>query len=442
MSTQTLASPAPTQQTAPPWPIAARIFFRFCAVYFPIYCLSNQVINSVFPIPKIDVPDWAAIWPVRVPIIWVAQHIFRVKTELVYSGSGSGDKTFDWVLVFCILVVSLIATAVWSALDRKRESYPTLRKWFWLFLRICLGSQMFVYGFSKAVPLQMHFPYLSQQLEPFGQMSPMGVLWSSIGASPSYEIFAGCAEITGGLLLIFARTVTLGALVCLADMIQVFMLNMTYDVPVKLFSFHLIVMSLLLLTRDSPRLTNVFILNRPAEPSAHEPLFATRRANRIALAVLAFLWLWMLGNNVYGAWSSWYTYGGGAPKSALFGIWDVEQFSIDGQVRPPLLTDNARFRHVIFDFPGKASFTRMDESRAGFDAAIDTKAKTLVLTKPSDKSYKASLAFDRPAPDQLVFDGRMDGHNIHMQMHLKDRKDFPLFATRGFHWISEYPFHR
>ena len=56
----------------------------------------------------------------------------------------------------------------------------------------------------------------------------------------SYEIFAGCAETLGGILLLTPRTTTLGALVCLADMIQVFMLNMTYDVPVKLFSFHLI----------------------------------------------------------------------------------------------------------------------------------------------------------------------------------------------------------
>ncbi len=442
MSTQTLAAAAPAQLATHPWPLAARIAFRFCCVYFPLFCLSNQVINSVFPIPKVDVPDWATIWPVRLPIIWVAQHIFRVKTELVYSGSGSGDKTFDWVLTFCILVVSLIATAVWSALDRKRLSYSTLRKWFWLFLRICLASQMFIYGFNKAVPMQMPFPYLSQQLEPFGQMSPMGVLWSSIGASTSYEIFAGCAEIIGGLLLIFPRTVTLGALVCLADMIQVFMLNMTYDVPVKLFSFHLIVMSLLLLTRDAPRLTNLFFLNRVAEPSALEPLFATRRANRIALAVVALLWLWMLGNNAYGSWDSWHTYGGGAPKSALYGIWDVEQFSIDGQERPPLLTDNARFHRAIFDFPAYVSFTCMDDSRAGFGAAIDTKAKTLVLTKPSDKNYKASLTFDHPAPDRLTLDGQMDGHKVHMQMHLKDRKDFPLFATRGFHWISEYPFNR
>ena len=75
----------------------------------------------------------------------------------------------------------------------------------------------------------------------------MGVLWSSIGSSPAYESFAGCAELLGGILLIVPRTTTLGALVCLADMTQVFMLNMTYDVPVKLLSFHLILLSLFLL---------------------------------------------------------------------------------------------------------------------------------------------------------------------------------------------------
>ena len=36
-------------------------------------------------------------------------------------------------------------------------------------------------------------------------------------------------------------------------MIQVFMLNMTYDVPVKLLSFHLILLSLFLLSRATFR---------------------------------------------------------------------------------------------------------------------------------------------------------------------------------------------
>jgi hypothetical protein len=148
-------------------------------------------------------------------------------------------------------------------------------------------------------------------------------------------------------------------------MIQIFMLNMTYDVPVKLFSFHLIVMSILLLAPDARRLSNLFFLNRTAQPRAAAPLFLSRRANRIALAVLALFWLWMLGNNIYGAWSAWHTYGGGRQKSALYGIWDVEQFTVDGQPRPPLTTDKDRWRRAIFDFTDSMQYQRMDDSFAG-----------------------------------------------------------------------------
>ncbi len=244
----TMVESAPAQAAAEErWSLAARIAFRFSVVYFGLYCIGTQIINSVFPIPKVETPDWTTLWPVRPLVFWVAEHVFRLKTPLVYSGSGSGDKQFDWVLVFSIFVTALIATAIWSILDRRRQSYPTLRKWFWLFLVLCLASQMFGYGMVKAIPLQMPYPFLSRLVEPFGNMSPMGVLWFSVGAAPAYETFAGCAELLAGLLLIFRRTRTLGLLICLADMTQVFVLNMTYDVPVKLFSFHLILIALLLL---------------------------------------------------------------------------------------------------------------------------------------------------------------------------------------------------
>jgi hypothetical protein len=71
---------------------------------------------------------------------------------------------------------------------------------------------------------------------------------------------------TAGFLLIFPRTTMLGALVGLADMIQVFMLNMTYDVCVKTTSFHLLLLSLFLLAPDLPRLfTFFFALAAPRE---------------------------------------------------------------------------------------------------------------------------------------------------------------------------------
>jgi len=442
MTTQTLIEdPAPIAHNTASWPLAQRIAFRFCFVYFILFVLSNQTINSIIILPYVDTPDLDTVWPVRLGIIWVAQHIFGVKTELIYSGSGSGDKTFDWVMLFCLFVVSLLAAAAWSALDHRRQSYSTLFKWFHLFLRVALGSQMLVYGFAKAVPLQMPFPYLAKQLEPFGRFSPMGILWSSIGASPAYEIFAGCAELLGGFLLIFPRTVTLGALVCLADMVQVFFLNMTYDTPVKIFSFHLILMSLLLLAPQARRFANFFFLNRPVEPLPQTRLFRSRRANGITIGLLSFLWLWMIGNNVYGSWTSWYQYGGGRTKSALYGVWDIVQFVSDGQTHPPLLTDNDRPRRAVFDFATTMQFQRMDDSLDNYGAAIDVKAGTLALTQAHNKNWKAGFTFQRPDSDHLILDGTMNGHKLHIECKLAEVAK-PLFATRGFHWISEYPFNR
>src|SRR5437016_10271632 len=107
-----------------------------------------------------------------------------------------------------------------------------------------------------------------------------------------YQVFTGLVEVAGGLLLLTPRTTMMGALLCLASMIQVFILNMTYDVGVKILSFQLVVMSLFLLAPDFPRLANVFFRN---DSSTEPPLFPTRHANRIALVVQITFGLYLLG---------------------------------------------------------------------------------------------------------------------------------------------------
>ncbi|MGO9255379.1 MAG: DoxX family protein [Bryobacteraceae bacterium] len=423
------------------WSLSSLVGFRFCVIYFGLFCLTTQILGGLFPIPKVEIPDPATLWPTRQIVFWTAAHIFRVAPPLVYTGSGSGDKTFDWVLAFCLLAIAALATGVWSVLDRRRENYVALHKWFRLFIRFALASEMLLYGMDKVVPLQMPFPYLTRLLEPYGNFSPMGVLWSSIGASQPYEIFTGSAEMLGGILLVVPRTTMFGALICLADVMEIFMLNMTYDVPVKLFSFHLLLMASFLLAPEFRRLVTFLFLDRAAEPSTQLQLFSTRRANRIALAVQVIFGIWLVGMNAYSGWSGWYKYGGGRPKSPLYGIWDVDQIAIDGQLRSPLLTDYGRWRRVIFDFPTAVAFQRMDDSFASYGASIDAGAKTLALTKRGDRNWKASLSFQRGAQDQLILDGNMDSHKVHMQLHLVDRNKF-LLVNRGFHWIQEYPFNR
>jgi hypothetical protein len=421
------------------WSLATRIAFRFCFTYFAVYVLTTQMMPGMLPLPAIGLPDLGERQPTRSIVSSVATHVFGVTRPLVISGSGSGDKTYDWVHAFTVLVIAVAVTSIWSIAGRRHEEYPRLHAWFRLFARFALGSTMVSYGMVKAIPLQMPYPLLTRLVEPFGHFSPMGVLWYSIGASRPYEIFAGCAELAGGVLLFFPRTATLGALICLADAIQIFTLNMSYDVPVKLFSFHLILLSLFLLAPEARRLVNVLLFNRGAGPSTALPLGGSARAIRIGLAAQAAFGAWIVGMNLYSAREAWTQYGGGAPKSVLYGIWNVERLSIDDVVRSPLVTDYDRWRRVIFDRPTAAAFQRMDDTFAMFGARIDTAQKSIALTRGPTPA--ARFTYEQPAANRLTLDGELDGHRLHLELQLVDRNSF-LLVNRGFHWIQEYPFNR
>ncbi len=339
-------------------------------------------------------------------------------------------------MTFCLLVIATAATVVWSLLDRRRENYAELHKWFRLFVRFALAGTMIGYGFVKVIPTQMSYPTLIRLVQPFGTLSPMGVLWTSMGAAPAYEIFAGCAQVAAGLLLIVPRTATLGALISLTDMVLVFVLNMTYDAPVRLFAFHLILLSCFLLAPDVPRLVRFLLLRRTTSLSTEAQLLRSVRANRIAFAAQIIFGLWLVGLYCHRAWDFWYTRGGGRPLPALYGIWEVKQMSIDEQPRPPLLTDSARWRRAIFDYPDRMAFQRLDDSIVPYGASVNLPERTLALTKSDDKNWTASFTFQRPAKDQLILDGRMDNHQVRMELQLTDRNSFVL-VSRGFHWIQE-----
>jgi hypothetical protein len=295
---------------------------------------------------------------------------------------------------------------------------------------------MFSYGMVRVFLVEMRYPSLTRLVQPFGTFSPFGVFVNSLGAAPAYEIFTGCAMITAGLLLIVPRTATLGALISLAAMIEMFMQYMTYDVIAKLFAFHLILLCCFLLAPNVPRLVRFFLLHRTTSLSTEAQLFRGVRANRIALAAQIIFGLWLVGVTFHFAWSAWNTLGGGRPLSALYGIWEVRQMSIDGQPRPPLLTDSTRWRRAIFDYPDRMAFQRIDESFVPYGASVNLPERTLALTKKDDQNWTANFTFQRPAEDQLMLDGRMDNHQVHMELQLTDRNKF-LLVSRGFHWVQE-----
>jgi uncharacterized membrane protein YphA (DoxX/SURF4 family) len=423
------------------WRLPTRIAFRFCVVYFGLFCLGTQILAELINIPNVDFPDVSMLPPLHPLILWTAKCVFGMQGPLVDSGSGSGDKTFDWVMCFCFAVIAALATAIWSVLDRKRPAYPSLQKWFRLVLRFALGGQMLGYGLVKVIPMQMPYPSLVKLLEPYGNFSPMGVLWSSIGASPAYEILCGSTEVLAGILLLLPWTTLLGALVAAAVASEIFVLNMTYDVPVKILSFHLLIMALFLAAPELSRLVDFFLRNRAVGASTQPRLFRTIRANRIAVVLQLVFACWMLSSTAYEYCKEWPVRGGGRPLSPIYGIWDVQKLVVDGQERSALVGDYGRWRRILFDSPKYMTYERMDDSFSGYDSQINEKTHVMELTKSDDKKWKGELHYQRPAPDRLMVEGNLGGQRVSMQLVRMDRNKIPL-VNRGFHWVQEYPFNR
>jgi len=366
--------------------------------------------------------------------LWTASHVFGVTESLVY-GRNTGETFFYWVQTFWMLSLAIVATVVWSVIDRRRKEYVALHKWFHLFLRLALAASMFEYGMTKVIPTQFPKPTLNTLVTPVGNLSISALLWAMIGASPAYEIFTGSAELIGGILLLVPRTTMLGALICLADMSQVFILNMAYDIGLKQVSFHLILISLLILAPDFRRLANFFFLDRTATPSTQPQLFESPRANRLAVLAQVAFGLSLLGTYAYINWTYWAAAGDGSPRSPLYGIWNVEQLSVDGQARPASLNDYDRqWRRVIFDVPNIVAFQRLDDSFARYGVSIDTYSKMLALTKGASRKWKAGFVFEQPDADRLILDGEIDGHKIHAQFQRVDFDTFRLLNSR-FRWV-------
>jgi len=417
------------------WSLAQRIAFRFAAVYLVLYLSDGWL--QLLPVGGAAIErSWQTLG------LWTGRHILHITTEIDVHrfGTGSGDTLLDYIRVLNELAIASVATLVWSLASARRRDAPALHQWLRVYVRYPLGIIMLGYGMAKVFPGQFGTGILplDRLLEPYGHSSPMGILWTFMGYSRPYAIFCGLAEAVGGLLLFWQRTTTLGALIVAAGMANVAMLNFGYDVPVKLFSTHLFLFAVFLLLPDLGRLARVFVLNRPAAAAPERPPFTRVWPRRAGLAVKTLL----IGFVLYQ--STWpYVQLARRPRTvnARYGIYEVEAFMANGQLRPAAPMDSRRWRRLIVSESGGITVQTMDDAMTRFRARDDKEKHTYSLTTIFNPYDTITLTYSEPGPDQFMLTGKYQGEDVSVQMRKTSVPPF-LLATRGFHWVSEYPYNR
>ncbi len=376
------------------------------------------------------------------PIVaWMGRVLVGETPSFDFTGSGDGLASYLEVLLN-LCIASLIAFAWWFW-RRSTPVSPRVTDAYRMVLRYYVAYVMLSYGFSKVFPLQFSVMGPDRLIQPYGDSSPMGLLWTFMGASPGYQMFAGAAEVLGGLLLMFRRTALLGALVVMAVMANVFAMNLFFDVPVKLYSFHYLAFAFLVALPDMPRLVGLFVANVAIAPRDFRPFwFTSRRWCRIMSIAKVILIVALLGSNTDARIKRMRSSGPWAPKNDLRSVYRVESFEILGT--PPdtvSVTDSVRWVRVGLKPPWAATILRADGTAVRLRMRLDEKASTMALF---DRQFldppSEPLQLERLAHETIRLTGIFDDMPIEVTM--RREEDESLFHSRGFRWISEYPFNR
>jgi hypothetical protein len=246
---------------------------RFLTMWAPVWGLLywwTWVVSSL-PFGTTVVGWWGS--GMQPAIRWFGTAVLQVKRPILFEPTGSGDGVASWIEALLVLVVAAGVAVIWLVATR-HDNRSGLRAQLPLVARSCVrfgvGSTLIVYGVIKVFALQMGM-YPALLTDTIGSKSPMGLLWTFMGVSSGYQRLTGAAELLAGILLFAKRTTLLGALLGALFMGQVFALNLFFDVPVKIFSFALMMSCVGLAFPDLGRLVNFFVLNRATEPSTFSP---------------------------------------------------------------------------------------------------------------------------------------------------------------------------
>jgi len=419
------------------WNNFQKIGFRFIFIYFILHISTFFISFLPFTTSLIT---WSTGTIQALPV-WFANTFMDI--EITVFPNGSGDTTYNYVEVLVFFILALIGSVIWSLFDRKRQNYNRLLRFFRIYVSYYVGAYMLSYGLSKVFYLQFSEPSFLELFRTYGESSPMGIAWTFMGASKAYTMFSGFAEVIGGLLLFHRRTRTFGGLMIFAVMFNVFMINMSYDVPVKLFSFHLMIKALFIAAVDYKRILNLFVLSKPTKfQNVVTPLFQDKRFGigatvvKYAFIIYAF-YTYSSSNMVY--WKQLYD----SPDPYFYGVYDTETFIKNNDTIAPLLTDTTRWKRLMMDKGYLSQYLvvrGMKDQPRWYTYELDSVQKTLKMTSTSDSLDILNLNYIKN-DSILSFKGLWKNDSIQIKLKKYDVSKI-LLKNRGFHWINEYPYNR
>ncbi len=240
------------------------------------------------------------------------------------------------------------------------------------------------------------------------------------------------------------------------------MLNLCYDVPVKIYSCQLFLTGVYLAFPVLKKLAGFFLLNGKVEPLPVVPIFKRERLNELVLALQVFLGVVVAGYSLWGAaYRERHDYRESIANTPMYGVWQVDQcqpYKIGnsggnaggpgaiprdtGAVSTATAGNEASPWHkVIFEYPGDITVQLVNGERKYYGASVDLPNHKIILSSHRDPEWQRVFSMVELAPNVVNLESNAEDVPSRVTIRRIEDAKF-LLKSRGFHWINEYPYNR
>jgi hypothetical protein len=374
---------------------------RLCTVYFLLYIIFvGQPLGGYYQLFDIYQYSGEILYKTSLSFLRLINYLFLHR---VINGDEdiSADSFWGYIIIISLFVISLLIALIWSAVAKKKR-HPKLFYYLHTITRYYLAFSLLAYGISKIFWNQFFIPDWGL-VTTLSDLVPQHVLWSFMATSRSYQFFGGLMEIIPALFLLFRRTSVLGALLAIAVLINILMLNIGYDVSLKLILFHLIVFAVYVLAPNIKKLFSFFVLNQNIQLTKVQPVIVAKKKKRLYLILKLCLIVSVVFTDIKTNVDR-INEKARFPAASILGMHQIGEYHIKQDSLP---CDLVCWKKINISPDNQVFIQYMNDSIAYYASKLDTTKRSLELLSKDDSLFKCRLNYNKVSSDKWMFRGTL-----------------------------------
>lgn len=214
---------------------------------------------------------------------------------LLTLGNGGNIPWLPPIVVFSLVAISLLVGLlfpfVWQYLERRQKITSVIMYGFlYSSIRYCIAFTIASFGWKKFYGLQFIVP-AEIASQPMNQQTGEWLTWFYFGHSHTFGIIIALIQIIGGYLLLFRRTLLVGAVILFSLLLNLTLINVFYQMNAGALiqSVLLTIGVLFLILLDYKKLVDFFFKTKSNLPSLKINSLFLKNAVRFSAIVLSLL---------------------------------------------------------------------------------------------------------------------------------------------------------